>query len=313
MERTPSSFNKVSLASRLYARLPTERTNPASRGLDKLDTLSIVRLINRQDQDVAPAVGRQAGHLARAADMIAFALSRGGRLFIIGAGTSGRLGVLEAAECPPTFGTAPGMIRAIMAGGRMAVFRSKEGAEDDAAAGARAARLLARGDVLVGVAASGITPFVKAALAQARRRGCATVLITSNHQPQGNPALVTIAPRVGPEVLAGSTRMKSGTAAKLALNTLTTAAMIKLGKAYDHWMVDLKPSSRKLRLRALRIVCELGRVPPAKAQSLLSRAGGRVKLAVLMARTGLAPSAGRKILAQAGGSLRRALDRGRRF
>ncbi|MBI3551929.1 MAG: N-acetylmuramic acid 6-phosphate etherase [Elusimicrobia bacterium] len=291
----------------LYARLPTEKPNPATRHIDRRSTLEIVRLINRQDALVAPAVGAKAKAIADAADLIARSLGAGGRLVIVGAGTSGRLGVLEAAECPPTFGTPPSLITAVMAGGRSAVFRSKEGAEDDPAAGARAVGRLKKGDVVIGVAASGITAFVRAALVRASRLGCATVLITSNQKPAGAPALITLAPSVGPEVIAGSTRLKSATAAKMVLNTLTVAAMIRLGKVYDHWMVDLKATNRKLRLRSERIVCDLGRVSPARARSLLKSAGGSVKLAVLMARRGLSAGDAKALLRKKGGSLREAL------
>ncbi len=291
----------------VYARLPTERPNPATRHIDRRDALSIVRLINRQDCGVARAVGRQAASIARAAELIARSLRNGGRVRLVGAGTSGRLGVLEAAECPPTFGTDPRQVEAVMAGGRMSVFRSKEGAEDDPVAGRRAVAALKKGDVIVGIAASGVTAFARAALLEGRRKGCGTILITSNSRTPRNPAEITIAPAVGPEVIAGSTRLKCGTAAKLVLNTLTTTAMIRLGKVYDHWMVDLKPTSRKLRLRSVRIVCDLGRVKPARAQALLRAAGGSVKLAVLMARRALGADAAGRLLKKAGGSLREAL------
>jgi N-acetylmuramic acid 6-phosphate etherase len=290
-----------------YARLPTERPNPRARHIDLKSTLEIVCLINREDAGVARAVGLEAYPIARAAKLLARCLSAGGRVLFVGAGTSGRLGVLEAAECPPTFNTSPRQIKAAMAGGRASVFRSKEGAEDSVPAGARAVAAMRQGDLVIGVAASGVTPFVHAALRVARGRGCRTVLVTSNARPLGNPAEITISPRVGPEVIAGSTRMKSATAAKMILNTLTTAAMIRLGKVYDRWMVDLKPSSRKLRLRALRIICDLGRVSPARAQVLFKAAGGSVKLAVLMARAGLDVREARWRLDEAKGSLRRAL------
>lgn len=290
-----------------YARLPTERPNPKARGLDRRSPLELVRLLNREDSRVAAAVGRQARPLSRAVGLIRAALKAGGGVTFIGAGTSGRLGVLEAAECPPTFNTTPRQVRAVMAGGRSAVFRSKEGAEDDAAAGAKAVERTGPSDVVVGIAASGVTPFVRGALERARRNGCPTVLVTSNAWPKGRPADVVIAPRVGPEVVAGSTRLKCGTAAKLVLNTLTTAAMIGLGKVYDHWMVDLRPSSRKLRLRGERIVADLGRVAPARARKLLAAAGGRVNRAIVMARSRVDADMARRRLKAADGSLRRAL------
>lgn len=301
----PTNPNKVRAR---YARLPTERPNPRTRHIDLKSLPEIVRLINKEDARVAVAVGRQAGQIARAAGAIAASLAAGGRLFFIGAGTSGRLGVLEAAECPPTFNTGPGQVLAVMAGGRASVFKSKEGAEDRAEAGAAAVARARRGDVVVGIAASGVTAFVRAALQSALRRGCKTVLVTSNGRPAGMAAQIVIAPDVGPEVIAGSTRLKSGTAAKLVLNTLTTSAMIRLGKVYDHWMVDLKPTSKKLRLRGARIVADLGRVAPGRAEELFEEAGGSVKTAVLMARAGMTRADARALLAGNGGSLRRALE-----
>lgn len=292
-----------------YARLATERPNPATRDIDRLPTRRVVDLINSQDALVAPAVRREGAAIARAAEAAARALAGGGTLLFVGAGTSGRLGVLEAAECPPTFGTSPRQIRGVIAGGRGSMFKAKEGAEDDAAAGARTAAQLSRGDMLVGIAASGITPFVRSALQAARKRGCATALITSNPDNAGGAADFLIAPRVGPEVLTGSTRLKSGTAAKLCLNALTTAAMIRLNKVYDHWMVDLKPTNRKLRLRAARLIAELGRVPPSRAEALLDASGRHVKTAVVMARRKLDAEEARKLLARHGGSLRKALER----
>lgn len=291
-----------------YARLPTERSDPASRHLDRLDALAIARLMNRADRAAVRAVGRTARPLARAVDLVAAALARGGRLVFVGAGTSGRLGVLEAAECPPTFGTPRGLVRAVMAGGRASVFRAAEGAEDDARAGAREIRRHARrGDVVVGVAASGVTPFVRAALAEGRRRGAATVLVTCNPTVPRAAARVVVALAVGPEVLAGSTRLKAGTATKLALNTLTTAAFVRLGKVYGNRMVDLQPRSAKLRARALRLVGELGGVTEGVAARLLAAAGGGAKPAIVMARLGVSPREAARRLAGARGFLGRAL------
>lgn len=292
----------------VYARLPTERPNPRTRHIDLRTPLEIVRAINREDALVAASVGRQARSIARGVEVVAGALARGGRVRLVGAGTSGRLCVLEAAECPPTFNTEPWQISAVMAGGKPSVFRSKEGAEDDPVAGSRSVKGLRRGDAVIGVAASGVTPYVRAALRTARRAGCGTILVTSNGRPPENPAEVLIAVEVGPEVVAGSTRLKSGTAAKLVLNALTTGAMIRLGKVYDHWMVDLKPTSRKLRLRGERIVADLGGVPPARAAALFKASGGSVKTAVVMARLKL-PAAEARLLLEERGSLRKALER----
>jgi N-acetylmuramic acid 6-phosphate etherase len=293
-------------ASARYARLPTERGNRATRDLDLMSARQIARAMNREDARAVAAVGRVAPQIAAAVELLVAALGSGGRVFFVGAGTSGRLGVLEAAECPPTFGTPPGLVQAIMAGGRASVFRSREGAEDDARAAARAVRARVRaGDVVVGVSASGVTPFVRAALAAARGLGAATVLVACNPTPAaGRLARVVVAPRPGPEVLAGSTRLKAGTATKLVLNTLTTAAMARLGRIHGNRMVDLQPRSRKLRERALRLVAELGGVARPRARRALAAAGGRVRLAVVMARTGLDARAAARALRAARGSLR---------
>lgn len=296
------------LSARAYARLPTEQPNPRTRDIDRRSTLDIVRLINAEDRLVPLAVAKVARQVARGVDALAATLAGGGSVLVLGAGTSGRLAVLEAAECPPTFNTTPRQIRAVIAGGKRSVFRAKEGAEDEPALGRKAAATVRRGDSVVGVAASGVTPFVRAALDEAKRRGATTLLVTSNGRPSGVRADIVIAPDVGPEVVTGSTRLKSGTAAKLALNMLTTGAMIKIGKVYDHWMVDLKPTSRKLRLRGERIVADLGRVKPARARALFRAAGGSVKTAVLMARRGLSAAESRAALAARGGALRRALE-----
>jgi N-acetylmuramic acid 6-phosphate etherase len=256
-------------------------------------------------------VARAAPAIGAAVELVARALSRGGRLVFVGAGTSGRLGVIEAAECPPTFGTPPALVQAVIAGGRRAVFRSAEGAEDDAAEGARQIRRRTRaGDVVVGIAASGVTPFVRAALAEARRRKAQTVLVTCNPTVPSRAARVVITLAVGPEVLAGSTRLKAGTATKLTLNTLTTAAFARLGKVYGNRMVDLRPRSAKLRARALALVRELGGVGEREAARLLRAAAGSAKLAIAMARLGLPAREASRRLRAAAGSLRRALERG---
>ena len=292
----------------VYRRLPTEQPNPRTRNIDRVSTREVVRRLNDEDRRVVPAVAREGARIAAAAELIAKSLRAGGRLVFIGAGTSGRMGVLEAAECPPTFNTPRFQVQAVMAGGRNALFRSKEGAEDDAVDGARQIRRrVRRADVVVGIAASGVTPFVRGALAEAKRLGCHTVLVTSNRRPSMPAAEIVISPDVGPEVLSGSTRMKAGTAAKLVLNALTTAAMIRLGKVYDHFLVDLKPTSRKLRLRGARIVSELTGVGPRQAAAAFERAGGSVKVAVLSLRSGLTTQEALRRLKAAAGSLRAAL------
>jgi N-acetylmuramic acid 6-phosphate etherase len=293
-----------------YDRLPTERANRSSARLDRLSARAIAALMNREDARAVRAVGREARAIGAAVDLIVRALAARGRLIFVGAGTSGRLGVLEAAECPPTFGTPPRLVQAVMAGGRASVFRSREGAEDDGRAAARAMRARARaGDVVVGVSASGVTPFVREALASARRLGARTVLVACNPDRARLPrADVVIAPAPGPEVLAGSTRLKAGTTTKLVLNTLTTASMARLGKVYGNRMIDVQPRSRKLRERATRLVAELGGVAPSAARRLLRAAGDRVPVAIVMARRRLDARAAARTL-QAAGSLRAALRR----
>ena len=305
-----------------YERLVTERANRASTRLDRLDAHGIAALMNREDRRAVHAVGRVARDVAAAVDLVVGAWRAGGRLIFVGAGTSGRLGVLEAAECPPTFGTPPSRVQAIMAGGRRSVFRSREGAEDDGRAGARVVHKRARArDVVVGISASGVTPFVRGALIAARQAGARTVLLTCSPamvdagrtlraRRSGRTraiADVVIAPVPGPEVLTGSTRLKAGTATKLVLNTLTTASMARLGKVYGNRMVDVQPRSRKLRERAARLVAEIGVVPPARARRLLAAADGRVPVAIVMARRGLSAAVAARTLREAG-SLRSAID-----
>jgi N-acetylmuramic acid 6-phosphate etherase len=303
------------MASRIrYARLTTERANPRSRALDLLRPRQIAALMNGEDLRAVRAVGRVRADIASAVGLIVGALRGGGRLFFVGAGTSGRLGVVEAAECPPTFGTPPRLVQAIMAGGRGAVFRSREGAEDDAAAARRAVRArVRRGDVVVGISASGVTPFARAALDSARRRGARTVLISCNATGIGRAlADVCIVPATGPEVLAGSTRLKAGTAAKLVLNTLTTAAMTGLGRVYGNRMVDLQPRSAKLRERALRLIGEVAGVSRARALGAFEESGRRVRVAIVMARNGWDAAEAARALRAAGGSLRVVLQKLRR-
>jgi N-acetylmuramic acid 6-phosphate etherase len=293
-----------------YDRLPTERANRSSARLDRLSARAIAALMNREDARAVRAVGREARAIGAAVDLIVRALAARGRLIFVGAGTSGRLGVLEAAECPPTFGTPPRLVQAVMAGGRASVFRSREGAEDDGRAAARAMQARARaGDVVVGVSASGVTPFVRESLAAARRLGARTVLVACNPDRARLPrADVVIAPAPGPEVLAGSTRLKAGTTTKLVLNTLTTASMARLGKVYGNRMIDVQPRAPKQRERATRLVAELGGIAPSAARRLLRAAGDRVPVAIVMARRRLdARSAARTL--QAAGSLRAALRR----
>ena len=272
--------------------------------------------MNREDRRAVVAVGRVQSEIAAAVDMIVTALRDGGRLVFVGAGTSGRLGVLEAAECPPTFGTPRRLVQAIIAGGRGAVFRSREGAEDDVGAARRAVRArVRRGDVVVGISASGVTPFVSAALTAARRRGAKTVRVACNAEGAFRPPRTThirVVPATGAEVLAGSTRLKAGTATKLVLNTLTTASMTGLGRVYGNRMVDLQPRSAKLRERALRLVVDLAGVSRTRARAALKASRGRVRVAIVMARSGLDAAEASRALGDAGGSLRVALQKFRR-
>ena len=304
-------------ASRIrYARLATERANSRSRALDRMTPGAIAALMNREDRRAVAAVGRVRREIASAVKLVVAALARGGRLFFVGAGTSGRLGVIEAAECPPTFGTPPRLVQAIIAGGRGAVFRSREGAEDDERSARRAVRRrVRRGDVVVGISASGVTPFVRAGLAAARGQGAATVLVACNAEGvrgARSAAGLRVVPLTGPEVLAGSTRLKAGTATKLVLNTITTAAMTGLGRVYGNRMIDLQPRSVKLYDRALRLVTDLGGVSRGRARTALKASRGRVRVAIVMAKSGGNAIEAARALAAAGGSLRVALQKPRR-
>ncbi len=298
--------------TRKHRLLPTtEKRNRASENIDKLSTKQIVNLINAEDALVPAAVARQSKQITAAIDLIVARFRKGGRLFYVGAGTSGRLGVLDAAECPPTFGVSPSLVQGIIAGGRGALVRSVEGAEDCARDGAISIRKkrVQASDVVVGLAACGMTPFVHGALKQARKIGAATIFVTCAPEAVGHiPAEIIINPVVGPEVITGSTRMKAGTATKLVLNTLTTGAMIKLGKVYGNLMVDLKATNEKLRDRSLRIVMEMTNLSRSGARRLLGRAQGKVKAAIVMhfRRTNLAGAL--KILNECDQFLRKAIE-----
>lgn len=292
------------------SRLTTEKRNPRSADIDRLSTLQLVEAINAEDARVAPAVRTQRRQIAAAVDLVVGRFRRGGRLFYVGAGTSGRLGVLDAAECPPTFGVPPSLVQGLIAGGRRALVRAVEGAEDRAADGAAALdrRRVTADDAVAGIAACGVTPFVRGAIRRARRIGAATIFVTCS--PEVRAAVradVIICPIVGPEVVTGSTRMKAGTATKLVLNTLTTAAMIRAGKVYGNLMVDLKATNEKLRDRSERIVMELTGLGRPAARELLGRARGEVKTAVVMHAGGIGYRAARRRLAEADGFLRGAL------
>ena len=291
-------------------RTATEERNPRSRELDRLPTQELVRVIHHEDATVLAAVRKELPAIARAIDAIVDALSRGGRLIYVGAGTSGRLATLDAAECPPTFGTSPKLVQAVIAGGRRALTDAVEGAEDDAKQAARdlKARQITKADVVVGLTASGTTPYVLGALQLARRRGAMTIGITSNRDsPIQWLARITIAPETGPEVVAGSTRMKAGTAQKLVLNMLSTAAMIRLGHVYSNWMVDVALTNEKLRRRGLRILQEASGAAESEAARALAGAGNRLRVALVMLKMKSSAGEARQRLLQAGGNLRRAL------
>ena len=286
----------------------TEAVHPAARALDGMAATALVRLMAREEHTVARAAERAAPAVARLAEAVAAALGAGGRLIYVGAGSSGRLGVLDAAECPPTFGVAPGLVVGVIAGGARALRRAVEGAEDDVAAAARDVRALRVGarDVVCGIAASGATPYTLAALAAARARGAVTALVSCAAAPAAARAGLAhvIELAVGPEVLAGSTRLKAGSVTKLVLNTVTTTAMVLAGRCYGPRMVDLVASNRKLRARALAMVRGETGLGQAAATALLRRAGGRVKLALAMQRGGLSRREAAARLAAVGGRLR---------
>jgi N-acetylmuramic acid 6-phosphate etherase len=288
----------------------TERRNPRTRGLDLRSTLGVVRAMNSEDARVAPAVGRALPAIARAVDAIVDALRGGGRLFYVGAGTSGRLAALDAAECPPTFGTPRAMIQAVLAGGRRALTYASEGTEDSAAKGARdlARRKISARDVVIGIAASGATPYVLGALAFARRRGARTIGVTSNRgTPLARAAQIPIVVETGPEAVAGSTRLKAGSAQKMVLNLLSTASMVRLGRVYDNWMVGVALTNRKLRQRGLRILEEAAGASASQAARALRQSGHDLRVALVMLKASVSADQARRRLSEAGGDLRRAM------
>ncbi|WP_456299469.1 N-acetylmuramic acid 6-phosphate etherase [Oceanisphaera avium] len=294
------------------AKLASEGRNPETLNIDKLDTLALVTTINAQDQQVPLAVKKVLPAIANAVDAIERALQNNGRLIYMGAGTSGRLGVLDAAECPPTFSVSPDLVVALIAGGPDAMFRAQEGAEDNSALGAKDLELLNLSvhDVVVGIAASGRTPYVLGGLAYARTLGATTVALACNSGSAiGEVADIAIEPAVGPEVITGSTRLKSGTAQKLVLNMLSTASMIRIGKVYQNLMVDLHASNYKLEARAQRIVMQATDATSAQAKAALVAADNQVKLAILMLLSGLDKHAAQAQLTQHNGILNSALNK----
>lgn len=290
--------------------LLTEQVNPASEGIDARPTEQILEIINGEDRKVAEAVAAVIPAVAIAVDAIVAAMERGGRLFYIGAGTSGRLGVLDAAECPPTFNVAPELVQGIMAGGEAALARATETTEDNPAIGA--SDLLDHGftasDVLVGIATSGRTPYVLGAVEEANRLGALTIGISCTPQPElAGLVKVAITPLPGPEIVAGSTRMKAGTATKLVLNMLTTATFIRMGYVFGNLMVNVQPKNSKLLDRARRIIAQAAGVSYERAGELLAAAGDSVRTAIVMARTGLGREEAEGRLRSAAGRISKAL------
>ncbi|MFD2369018.1 N-acetylmuramic acid 6-phosphate etherase [Brevibacillus sp. GCM10020057] len=287
--------------------------NAASEQLDQMSALEIVTLMNEEDQKVAQAVKKVLPEIAQAVDLIADALESGGRLFYFGAGTSGRLGVLDAAECPPTFGTDPAQVQGIIAGGKAAMTVAVEGAEDSLTMGQEDVRAsgVQAGDVVVGIAASGRTPYVIGALAEAKARQAVTVSLSCNPGAdidQGADVCIHLV--VGPEVVTGSTRLKAGTATKMALNMLTTASMVRVGKVYGNLMVNVQATNRKLRERAKQIVMEVTDVSYEVAEQVIAEADGDVKLAIVMLKTGLPKAEAAQRLQRAGNKVRPAIEAG---
>jgi N-acetylmuramic acid 6-phosphate etherase len=294
----------------LLEQLLTEQVNPASENIDALPTEEVLRIINAEDQKVAAAVAKELPNITMAVDVIVDRMSKGGRLFFLGAGTSGRLGVLDAAECPPTFNVSPDLVQGVIAGGERALTQAGEANEDDAGLGAAdlAARNFNSKDVLVGIAASGRTPYVMGAVEAARELGAVTIGVSCTPDSELARAVeIPITPLSGPEILAGSTRMKAGTATKLVLNMLTTAAMIRLGFVFGNLMVNVQPRNTKLEDRARRIIAQATGVDIDIAGALLKQAGNDVKTAIVMARLGISKDDAERRLREAGGRVSRAL------
>jgi N-acetylmuramic acid 6-phosphate etherase len=294
--------------------LATEQINELSSNIDMMNTHDIITLINNEDSKVAYSIEKEIPYIVQAVDALTECFNMGGRLFYIGAGTSGRLGIVDASECPPTFGTHPSMVQGIIAGGNEAMFSAQEGAEDSFENGAEIIREygINAKDCVCGIAASGRTPFVRGALKEAKFIGAYTILITTNNREQlesWNIEVDTIiAPHVGPEVIAGSTRMKSGTAQKMILNMLTTAAMIRLGKSYGNIMVDLQLTNAKLHERAKKIIMEIAKLNYEEASELLKASGGHVKTAIIMSLTDIPFEKAKQLLEKADGYIKKALQ-----
>ena len=293
--------------------LATEQRNPNSRNMDEMTTEEVLRLINSEDAKVAEAVRGEIPYITRVVDELVGRFQSGGRLFYVGAGTSGRMGVIDAAECPPTFGTPPEMVQAIMAGGSQAVFRSQEGAEDDPMNGRKAVEEIgiSSKDMVIGIAASKRTPFVLGALEQAFETGVYTVLLTTNPRESISHAYLSemICPVVGPEVLMGSTRMKSAVAQKMVLTMITTTAMVRMGKVYENMMVDLQLTNKKLEERSKRIIMIATNCDYKRAQELLRESGSHVKTAIIMQIATCSKEEAKRVLAESDGFVKRAIQK----
>jgi len=293
-----------------HPRRITEERNAASKDLDRMKSLEIIRLMNREDRKVAPAVGRTVPAIARAVDEIVERMKAGGRLIYVGAGSSGRIGVLDASECPPTFGVSANLVRGVIAGGKKALTQSVEGAEDrpgDAARDLKKIRLT-KLDSVVGIAASGTTPYVLSAIDYAKRRGALTVGVAANRRsPLAKSAKIAVTPEVGPEILAGSTRLKAGTSQKMVLNMLSTGVMVRLGHAYDNLMIDIGEANEKLRERAKWILKEASARDVSAVTRALRQSGHDLRLALIMLKRGVSAKQARRILLESRENLRRAL------
>ena len=309
MTKPPHRDDSRARSPSRWQSLKTEARHPQSGELDSLPTEEIVRLLLEEDaRGIALAV-EHAPEIALAAESVARVLADGGTLMLAGAGTSGRLGVLEAAECPPTFGTDPEMVQAVIAGGEDAVFRAAEGAEDREQDGRAAVAALGAGDLLIGLSASSVTPYALGALTQARLQGARTILLTcASRKDLADVADLLLALDTGPEILTGSTRLKAGSATKAALNAISTAAMVRLGKVFGNLMVDLRPGSAKLRDRSVRILQTACDLSPTEAVELYSASGSEIKTAIVMSRCGVPAETARARLLAAGGHVRKALD-----
>jgi N-acetylmuramic acid 6-phosphate etherase len=293
-------------------RLTTEQRNPNSMEIDSKSTLEILKIINEEDKTVALAVEKEIKYIAEAIDIIVNAIKNGGRLLYFGAGTSGRLGVIDASECPPTFGTPFGLIEGFIAGGKEAMFRAQEGAEDYEENGAKDVidAKVNKKDIVCGIAASRRTPYVVGAVKKAKEIGAKTIFVTTNPRENFNIKEVDVAicPYVGPEVIMGSTRMKSGTAQKLVLNMLTTAAMVRLGKVYENMMIDLQMTNKKLVERSKKIVMTITGISYEDAEDYLKKANGHVKTALVMIKAGVDVEEAKRRLEKAEGFVRKAID-----